>query len=56
MQDSTYSRVSLVCAHKETEKAAMLILTRRVGETVMVGQDVTFTVLGVKGGAGQSWD
>ena len=27
----------------------MLILTRRVGETVMVGDDVTLTVLGVKG-------
>lgn len=27
----------------------MLILTRRVGETVMVGNDVTVTVLGVKG-------
>lgn len=27
----------------------MLILTRRVGETVMIGQDVTTTVLGVKG-------
>lgn len=27
----------------------MLILTRRVGETLMVGDDVTFTVLGVKG-------
>ena len=25
----------------------MLILTRRVGETLMVGDDVTFTVLGV---------
>ena len=27
----------------------MLILTRRVGETVMIGDEVTFTVLGVKG-------
>ncbi|MBK6349172.1 MAG: carbon storage regulator CsrA [Proteobacteria bacterium] len=27
----------------------MLILTRRVGETVMIGSDVTVTVLGVKG-------
>ncbi len=27
----------------------MLILTRRVGETVMIGSDVTFTILGVKG-------
>jgi carbon storage regulator len=28
---------------------AMLILTRRVGETVVIGNDVTVTVLGVKG-------
>lgn len=27
----------------------MLILTRRVGETVMIGDNVTVTVLGVKG-------
>jgi carbon storage regulator len=27
----------------------MLILTRRVGETLMIGNDVTVTVLGVKG-------
>jgi carbon storage regulator len=27
----------------------MLILTRRVGEAIMIGNDVTVTVLGVKG-------
>ena len=27
----------------------MLILTRRIGETVMVGDEVSVTVLGVKG-------
>ena len=27
----------------------MLILTRRVGETVMIGDDIAITVLGVKG-------
>jgi carbon storage regulator len=27
----------------------MLILTRRVGETVVIGEDVDITVLGVKG-------
>lgn len=27
----------------------MLILTRRTGETVMIGDEVTLTVLGVKG-------
>jgi carbon storage regulator len=31
------------------EGLRMLILTRRVGETLMVGDDVTITVLGVKG-------
>jgi len=31
------------------EEKGMLILTRRVGETLMVGDDVTVTVLGVKG-------
>jgi carbon storage regulator len=34
---------------KEREKEAMLILTRRVGETLMIGDEVTVTVLGVKG-------
>ncbi len=28
----------------------MLILTRRVGETLIIGDDVTVTVLDVKGG------
>jgi carbon storage regulator len=27
----------------------MLIVTRRVGESVMIGDDVTVTILGVKG-------
>lgn len=27
----------------------MLVLTRRVGETLMIGSDVTIVVLGVKG-------
>ena len=27
----------------------MLILTRRVGETIMIGEDVAVTILGVKG-------
>ena len=29
----------------------MLILTRRVGETLMIGDSVTVTILGVKGSA-----
>ena len=31
------------------ETDIMLILTRRVGETLMIGDEVTVTVLGVKG-------
>ncbi len=27
----------------------MLILTRRVGETLVIGDDVTITILGIKG-------
>ena len=27
----------------------MLILTRRIGESLMIGDDVTVTVLGIKG-------
>jgi carbon storage regulator len=32
-----------------SKERSMLILTRRVGETVMIGNDITVTVLGVKG-------
>src|SRR5690606_32681607 len=35
--------------HRPTEISKMLILTRRVGETLMIGDSVTVTVLGVKG-------
>jgi carbon storage regulator len=35
--------------YNSKEETTMLILTRRVGETVMIGNDVTITVLGVKG-------
>jgi carbon storage regulator len=31
------------------EEVVMLILTRRVGETLMIGDSVSVTVLGVKG-------
>ena len=31
-------------------ECAMLILTRRMGESVKIGDEVTVTVLGVKGG------
>ncbi len=33
----------------------MLILTRRVGETLMIGDEVTVTVLGVKGNRSSYW-
>jgi hypothetical protein len=35
--------------HTLLRSSNMLILTRRVGETVMIGDKVTITVLGVKG-------
>lgn len=34
---------------QKLRRLAMLILTRRVGETLMIGDEVTVTVLGVKG-------
>ena len=34
---------------KGEEDCIMLILTRRVGETLLVGDDITLTVLAVKG-------
>jgi carbon storage regulator CsrA len=36
-------------SRQQAEETAMLILTRRVGETLMVADEVTVTVLGVKG-------
>ena len=41
--------VGAVGTKESKEDATMLILTRRVGETLMIGDDVTVTVLGVKG-------
>jgi carbon storage regulator len=35
--------------NRKNRRFKMLILTRRVGETLMIGDDVTVTVLGVKG-------
>ena len=34
---------------KKNKESTMLILTRRVGESLIIGDDVTVTVLGVKG-------
>ena len=35
--------------NKDGGKVAMLILTRRVGESVVIGDDVDVTVLGMRG-------
>ncbi len=46
---------SLFCTHtlllqrEEIGEVKMLILTRRVGESLMIGDDVTVTVLGIRG-------
>tara|TARA_R110002167_G_scaffold196341_4_gene399275 strand:- start:122 stop:418 length:297 start_codon:yes stop_codon:yes gene_type:complete len=37
------------CIKRLKRRSAMLILTRRVGETLMIGDEITVTVLGVKG-------
>jgi carbon storage regulator len=37
------------CIKRLRRRSAMLILTRRVGETLMIGDEITVTVLGVKG-------
>jgi carbon storage regulator len=42
------ARLAIVGCHND-KGTAMLILTRRVGESIMVGPDVTVAVLGVKG-------
>lgn len=36
-------------AFGSNKEKTMLILTRRVGESVMIGDDVVVTVLGIKG-------
>ena len=41
--------IYLVILNFRKRKMYMLILTRRVGETLMIGDEVTVTVLGVKG-------
>jgi carbon storage regulator len=45
----TISFLQTVVPKRIRKEKGMLILTRRVGETLMVGDDVTVTVLGVKG-------
>ena len=51
-EDSEFFRCRPLCqspAEAIRKEQSMLILTRRVGETVMIGNDITVTVLGVKG-------
>lgn len=45
----TISKCSSYINHYIKGVCAILILTRRVGETLIIGNDVTVTVLGVKG-------
>jgi carbon storage regulator len=48
--DALSKAVNIVAASAKLARSSiMLILTRRVGETVMIGNEVTVTVLGVKG-------
>ena len=42
-------QVAFTIAAPFGKEQEMLILTRRVGETVMIGDDIAITVLGVKG-------
>ena len=39
----------LKAGRKSNGESVMLILTRRIGETLIIGDDVNITVLGVKG-------
>ncbi len=41
--------VELETRKKDKRRKSMLILTRRVGESLMIGDDIVITVLGVKG-------
>jgi carbon storage regulator len=47
--DTAASTYDLAGLENPPKESSMLILTRRVGETVMIGSDVTVTILGVKG-------
>jgi carbon storage regulator len=59
LNEASYHRVDWKCRYphaggsaepmKRHGSCAMLILTRRVGETLMIGDAITVTVLGVKG-------
>jgi carbon storage regulator len=46
VRDGLHGQTAVLSAPGEI---GMLILTRRVGETLMIGDQVTVTVLGVKG-------
>jgi carbon storage regulator len=40
----------LTIAANSGKEATVLIITRRVGERIMIGSDVSVTILGVQGG------
>ena len=48
MKELSGGDVAKLCA-LDPGAGSMLILTRRVGESLMIGNEVTVTVLGVKG-------
>ena len=48
-RNSRAVRISYFMSLIQHGEMDMLILTRRVGETLMIGDEVTVTVLGVKG-------
>lgn len=49
-KSATYNSKNTLQTRKEKRDGLlMLILTRRVGETIKIGDDITVTVLGVKG-------
>ena len=44
-----YYSAQAIFFRKSIGENVMLILTRRVGESIIIGDDITLTVLGVKG-------
>jgi len=47
--DKRSAPAGIIAARTREGLLHMLILTRRIGETVTIGQDITVTVLGIKG-------
>jgi carbon storage regulator len=49
MAEIGYTKKTLFYKKQQTGKLEMLILTRRMGESLVIGDNITITVLGVKG-------